>query len=359
MVKVKVLVVDDSIFMRKLLSDIISKDGRLQVVGTAKNGREAIQLTEELKPDVITMDIEMPEMDGLTALRWIMRKFPTPVLMVSSLTEQGAYETIKALQLGAVDFIQKPSGSVSLDLYRVKDELLMKIKAVSKARLSNEPVSLNSKAQEPKNPAVMSKLEKPRPGTKKFRQIFAIGTSTGGPKALETVIKGLPSDFHEPVVVVQHMPPKFTEYLAKRLDGISNVHVVEAQNNQVISGGTVYIAPGDYHMEIRKRGLEYRIKLNNEEPCNGHRPSVDVLFDSVSKLDHLKRHFIIMTGMGGDGAKGMMRAKKSGAASTTIAESEETCIVYGMPKTAVNLGCVDHILPLPKISSKIISLSKT
>ncbi|VEF48643.1 chemotaxis-specific methylesterase [Bacillus freudenreichii] len=358
MLKIKVLVVDDSIFMRKLISDFVSKDDRLQVVGTAKNGLEAIKLTGELKPDVITMDVEMPEMDGLTALRHIMHKFPTPVLMVSSLTEKGAFETIKALQLGAVDFIQKPSGSVSLDLFRVREELLAKIKAVSKARLSKtvEPVS-KEPVQTIARP-VIPRAVKPQTVKKGFEQLFAIGTSTGGPKALETVITGLPDDFNDPVLVVQHMPPKFTEYLAKRLDGISKVNVVEAQNNQVISGGTVYIAPGDYHMEVRQRGTEYRISLTKEPQRNGHRPSVDVLYDSVSKLTRLKRHYIIMTGMGGDGAAGMQKAKEGGTATTTIAESEETCIVYGMPKTAVNLGCVDHVLPLQRISSKIIELSQ-
>lgn len=358
MSKIKVLIVDDSIFMRKLISDFVSKDDRLQVAGTAKNGLEAIKLTEELKPDVITMDVEMPEMDGLTALRHIMHRFPTPVLMVSSLTEKGAYETIKALQLGAVDFIQKPSGSVSLDLFRVKEELLSKIKAVSKARLSKQEDPVHKEAALPKARPIIRKTEKAAAIIKDFKRLFAIGTSTGGPKALETVITGLPPDFKDPVLVVQHMPPKFTEYLAKRLDGISNLHVVEAQNNQVISGGTVYIAPGDYHMEVRQRGTEFRIVLNKEAPCNGHRPSVDVLYESVSRLAGLNRHYIIMTGMGGDGAKAMRKAKESGSAASTIAESEETCIVYGMPKTAVNLGCVDHILPLHRISSKMIELSK-
>ncbi|GIN90006.1 chemotaxis response regulator protein-glutamate methylesterase [Siminovitchia terrae] len=356
--KIKVLIVDDSIFMRKLISDFVSKDDRLEVAGTAKNGLEAIELTEKLKPDVITMDVEMPEMDGLTALKHIMQRFPTPVLMVSSLTEKGAYETIKALQLGAVDFIQKPSGSVSLDLFRVREELILKIKAVAKARLAKIEAPVRRESVQLKTKPVIQKIEKPQRVMTGFKQLFAVGTSTGGPKALETVITGLPAGFKDPLLVVQHMPPKFTEYLAKRLDSISNMNVVEAQNNQVISGGTVYIAPGDYHMGVRQRGNEYRIVLNKEAHCNGHRPSVDVLYDSVSKLTGLKRHYIIMTGMGGDGAAGMKRAKDSGAAVTTVAESEETCIVYGMPKTAVNLGCVDHILPLTRISAKMIELSK-
>ncbi|MBM7716973.1 chemotaxis response regulator protein-glutamate methylesterase [Siminovitchia sp. FSL H7-0308] len=354
MLKIRVLVVDDSMFMRKLISELINQDPLLEVVGIAKNGLEAMELTKELKPDVITMDIEMPKMDGLSALEQIMKNFPTPTLMVSSLTDKGAYETIKALQLGAVDFIQKPSGSISVDMFRVRDELLTKVKAVAKAPLSKDrPKRRFAPAKKIKKDPILH----PGPVNTTFNQIFAIGTSTGGPKALETVITELPPDFHCPVLVVQHMPPKFTHYLAKRLNDISNVTVTEAENNEIIRGGTVYIAPGDYHMEVRQTINGYRIVLNKEPQRNGHRPSVDVLFDSVSKLKKLKRHYIIMTGMGSDGAKGMQKGKEEGAA-TTIAESEKTCVVYGMPKSAVQLGCVDHIMPVDRISAKMVELAK-
>lgn len=354
MLKIKVLVVDDSMFMRKLISDLINQDPMLQVVGTARNGLEAIELTKELKPDVITMDIEMPIMDGLSALEQIMKNSPTPTLMVSSLTDKGAYETIKALQLGAVDFIQKPSGSISVDMFRVREELTTKTKAVAKA-----PLSDNRHVQKRLSIGTVKRDSNVNLGSKNttFNQIFAIGTSTGGPKALETVITALPPDFDYPVLVVQHMPPKFTHYLAKRLNDMSKVNVMEAENNQAIQGGTVYIAPGDYHMEVRQTIHGCRIVLNKQQHRNGHRPSVDVLFDSVAGLKKLKCHYIIMTGMGSDGAKGMLKGKQEGAAST-IAESEKTCIVYGMPKAAVQLGCVDHIIPLQRISSKMVELAR-
>jgi two-component system chemotaxis response regulator CheB len=302
------------------------------------------------------MDVEMPEMDGLAALHHIMKDHPTPVIMVSSLTEKGAYETIKALQLGAVDFIQKPSGSVSFDIFRVRDELIAKVKAAAIVSLKKFETQHSFPAfRDMKKDA--GKIEKNETSFHTFGQMFAIGTSTGGPKALETVITALPADFPDPVLVVQHMPPKFTLYLAQRLNSISSVHVVEAEHNQLIRGGTVYIAPGDYHMEVRQRTDGYRIALTKKEPQNGHRPSVDVLYDSVTQLKRLKRHYILMTGMGSDGAKGMQRAKQEGAAST-IAESEETSIIYGMPKSAVKLGCVDHIIPLHRIPAKMVELSK-
>lgn len=351
MLKIRVLVVDDSMFMRKLLSDLINKDPILQVVGIAKNGLEAIDLTKKLKPDVITMDIEMPEMDGISALGEIMKHFPTPTLMVSSLTDKGAYETIRALQLGAVDFIQKPSGAISVDMFRVREELVAKIKTAAKAPIStfNQPIRHINEKIKKETRSIVPKTT--------FDQIFAIGTSTGGPKALETVITALPADFLDPILVVQHMPPKFTHFLAKRLNDISNVKVTEAENNEIIQGGTVYIAPGDFHMEVRQTINGYRVALNKQPHRNGHRPSVDVLYDSVAKLKKLKRHYIIMTGMGNDGAQGMLRGKQEGAAST-IAESEATCVVYGMPKSAIQLGCVDHVVPLHRISSKMVELSK-
>lgn len=359
MPNIKVLIVDDSIFMRKLISSFIEKETDMIVAGMAKNGLEAVKMAEQLKPDVITLDVEMPEMDGLTALRYIMQKSPVPTLMVSSLTEKGAYETIKALQLGAVDFIQKPSGSVSMDLYRVKGELLDKIRAVAGAKLAKHTPIARTERKPVRSPEPVLQRQAPpvAEGPSTFGQIFVIGTSTGGPKALEKVLTALPADFKDPIVVVQHMPPKFTEHLAKRLDGISNVHVLEAKDQQPLRGGTVYIAPGDFHMEVCRRGSEYRIRLHQEEQRNGHRPSVEVLYDSVTKLPSLRKHYIIMTGMGRDGAEAMKRAKQKGAV-TTIAESEETCIVYGMPKVAISLGCVDHILPLERISAKMVSLSQ-
>lgn len=352
MQKIKVLVVDDSVFMRKLISRLIEEDMALEVIGTARNGLEAIVMVKQLKPDVVTLDIEMPGMSGMEALSIIMEQRPTPIIMLSSLTQDGALATITALQDGAVDFISKPSGSNSFDLFKVKDELVSKIKQAAQIPLRNLTFNniTGSRVDRGEGKITKGRL------TKEFDQILALGTSTGGPKALDTVITALPANFPYPLLVVQHMPPKFTKSLAERLNRLSRVRVVEAKHNDPVLGGTVYIAPGDYHMIAVQTNGELRIQLHQEPQYNGHRPSVDVLFDSISQMKSLKRHFILMTGMGSDGAQGMMSAKHLGAHST-IAESKETCIVYGMPKSAVELGCVDYTVPLQLIASKILQVT--
>ncbi|AOZ94697.1 chemotaxis response regulator protein-glutamate methylesterase [Paenibacillus crassostreae] len=343
--------------MRSLISRLIAEDAALEVIGVARNGMEAIRKVRELKPDVVTMDIEMPEMNGLDALMKIMEQRPTPIIMLSSLTQKGSSATITALQNGAVDFISKPSGSDSFDLFKVKNDLISKIKQAAQIPLKN---LIRSNITIPK--VDLARKGKPQTGlpqigtTRGFDQILALGTSTGGPKALETVITALPASFSYPLLVVQHMPPKFTKSLADRLNRLSEVQVVEAEDNQLVLGGTVYIAPGDYHMTTVQKNKEIRIKLHQGPEVSGHRPSVDVLFDSISQLKNHKRHFIIMTGMGSDGAKGMLSAKEAGAQST-IVESQESCIVYGMPKSAIALGCVDYTIPLHLITSKILKVT--
>ncbi len=358
-IKTKVLVVDDSVFMQKLISRLIEEDASLQVAGVARNGLEAVKMVGELRPDVVTMDVEMPVMNGLDALASIMEEHPTPVLMLSSLTWEGASETMTALEYGAVDFIAKPSGSISTDLFKIKEELLSKIKAVAQTRRS---VLRSLRGKQSPDTAVREALPEPKRDagsgcrTKPSDHIVAVGTSTGGPRALEAVIPGLPAGFPYPVMVVQHMPPKFTQSLAQRLDRLSRVAVVEAEDNQRLSGGTVYIAPGDYHMTVVAHYGEFRVALHRQSPRNGHRPSVDVLFESVSELSGLKRHYILMTGMGSDGAKGMRAAKLAGACST-IAESEETCVIYGMPRAAIEQCGVDYVVPVNRIASKIVEVT--
>ncbi|WP_276352352.1 protein-glutamate methylesterase/protein-glutamine glutaminase [Cohnella caldifontis] len=350
----KVLIVDDSLFMRKLIARLIEEDPQLRVVGAARNGEEAVRMAGELLPDVITMDVEMPVMNGLEALARIMKERPVPVVMLSSLTQEGAKETIEALQLGAVDFIAKPSGSTSADLYKIKDEMRQKIKAAAAAPSSAlRPIRREPYAAPP--PPRMAVLNRSVPAS--VRQLIAIGTSTGGPRALDAVIGELPAGFPYPVLVVQHMPPKFTRSLADRLDSLSKLRVVEAEDGQPLRGGTVYIAPGDFHMTVAENGGEYRIQLNREPQRNGHRPSVDVLFESVARLSGVKRHYVLMTGMGADGAKGMLLAKESGA-GTTIAEAKESCVVFGMPKAAIELGCVDHVVPLAQIPGKLLEFTQ-
>lgn len=355
----KVLVVDDSAFMRKIISDLIKEDPLFEVIGVAKNGREAIIMTKELRPDVITMDVAMPIMNGIEALQAIMREHPIPVIMLSSMTGVGTQETIQALELGAVDFVRKPSGSISLDLHIIKDHILDKLKIAVHAKVSFlQPVKVIPIVPQKKVHAPTIEKSNSDNMSNSFQHVVAIGTSTGGPRALQVVLSGLPPNFPAPVLIVQHMPPNFTKSLSIRLDTYCELHVVEAEDGMKVQAGTVYIAPGGLHMSmIRLNNNHFVIKLSKEEPRSGHRPSVDVLFESLIPLKELKRHIIIMTGMGSDGAKTMKKLKITGA-STTIAESEETCIVFGMPRAAIELGGVDYILNQHEISNKLVELIK-
>lgn len=347
---IKVLVVDDSLFMRNLIVRLIKEDDSIEVIGTARNGVEGVQMVKDLRPDVVTMDVEMPEMNGMKALECIMDELPTRVIMLSAFTQEGAEITISALQSGAVDFISKPFLTEMSDVGEVKKELVSKIKSAARTSLSTLIAARNRL-----NPVVHQPVISKKSGPKDFKEIVAVGTSTGGPKALQTFLSGLPAQFPSPVFVVQHMPPKFTLSLAQRLNQLCQISVVEAYNNQLVRGGTVYIAPGGYHMNVVKKQGGYRIALHQESQVNGHRPSVDVLFHSVSKLVDVKRHFVLMTGMGSDGARGMAHAKRHGATST-IAECEETCVVFGMPRAAIRLNCVDHVLPVTAIAAKLKQL---
>lgn len=483
----RIMVVDDSAFMRKIVSDLIEQDPAFQVIGTARNGREAIEQIALLSPDLVTMDVEMPEMNGLDALRIIMERQPLPVIMLSGINEQGMRETIMALELGAFDFIRKPSASTSThDIVQVRRELheqirtamLMKErKAVRESALQNKveqparPVtndqsklagtdlrktpskpkqerrtasqgtnqgevaptrdqaaklgrakqdSLNRKSIDFANmepPSATPKIERAKtggadqrrsssiqqdkgaiklPSQKKsaaasnkpsrdelgthataqqqqgkmnegrpgndpaktdFTDIVAIGTSTGGPKALKAVLEKIPRNFPAPIVIVQHMPPNFTKSLAQRLNSLSALHVVEAEEGMKLLPGTAYIAPGGFHMNVVS-GLDgYKLTLSSQEPRNGHRPSVEVLYESLLPFKTLKRHLVLLTGMGSDGAKAMKKLYEAGAAST-IAESEETCVVYGMPRSAIELHCVSHVLPLQEIGPKLVQVVK-
>jgi len=344
----QVLVVDDSIFMRKLITDLISENSLYNVIATAKNGKEAIEKTKEFKPDVITMDVEMPEMDGLQALKIIMKEIPTPVIMLSNLTKAGANETIQALEWGAVDFVKKPSGSISLDMHKIKQLLYDKLEIAVNSRVKYHTDSVSQIERKP------TPIKKATALHKGFNQIVALGTSTGGPRALQQVISNIPEAFPAPIVIVQHMPPNFTKSLAQRLDAISKIRVVEAENGMPLEASTAYIAPGGYHMTIYKDSQKnFCLRTSKEDPRSGHRPSVDIMFESLLSFTELKKYVVLMTGMGSDGAKGMQALKKAGAIST-IAESEETCIVYGMPRAAVELLCVDHLLPQQKIAEQLV-----
>ncbi|OBZ18365.1 chemotaxis response regulator protein-glutamate methylesterase [Bacillus sp. FJAT-27264] len=464
----KVLVVDDSAFMRKIISDLIENDANFQVTATAANGREAIEKVNDLRPDLVTMDVEMPEMNGLEALKIIMAERPLPVIMLSGINEEGMKETILALEWGAFDFIRKPSISSSQDIIAVGESLREQMKEAMLARHQRQvretaikaievkpvetiaplgqtsqpsiqalrknlelpakksglPASKPAEADRAIKPAEVTRTAKPiqkkaapeskttkkpilplptspKPASEKFMsrlnteresthilrsqteaiaepvvvtgapntdrrsspvkglsKIVAVGCSTGGPRALKALLENIPADFPAPIVIVQHMPPNFTKSLAQRLNTFSPLEVAEAEPGMVLRQGAAYIAPGGYHMKVvLSAGGQYTLSLTKEEARNGHRPSVDTLFESLLPLTSLERHAVLMTGMGSDGAR-MMKALYESGVCSTFAESEETCVVYGMPRSAVELQCVRHILPLQEIAPRLVQAVK-
>ncbi|SPY17384.1 protein-glutamate methylesterase [Paenibacillus polymyxa] len=510
----RVLVVDDSAFMRKIITDLIVRDESFNIVGTAANGREAVEKVKELQPDLVTMDVEMPEMNGLEALPLIMAAHPLPVIMLSGINEQGMKETIMALEAGAFDFIRKPSIAHAQDIEQVSKALLEQMhtamqavrsrlerkeanerkaameqakktpmekppgqaaaekRAGSQASADKPPVvplapppaasaqpkkdagksvptaakqetkkqlsgtsatggRIDKSAVQPRKPVQAPHVQKkedlsmstgitsgqlkssdPAAGksiqgkdkaglvkpesrktvtssassapaaatppvtaptapaapqglslkkgvhTSSFRKLVAVGCSTGGPRALKTLLERIPGDFPAPIVIVQHMPPNFTRSLAQRLNTLSPLRVVEAEQGMTLETGTAYIAPGGYQLRIVPgAGGKYTVSLKMEEARNGHRPSVDTMFESLLSLTALERHLVLLTGMGSDGAKMMKKLYDAGVQST-FAENEETCVVYGMPRSAVELKCVRHLLPMQEIAPKLVQVVK-
>ncbi|MFK2825015.1 chemotaxis response regulator protein-glutamate methylesterase [Bacillus sp. B190/17] len=359
----KVVVVDDSAFMRKLITEFLSSHPELEVVATARNGKDAIGKIKKFKPAVITMDVEMPEMDGLDALSYIMEHMPTPIVMLSSLTGAGAETTLQAMEKGAVDFIEKPSGTISLDLHKVKDELIGKVLAASKANLrsvlpSVHPASCTAEArvnQQQQHPEIKVPAFGKGKKKKNDKSIVVIGTSTGGPRALQQVLTKLPQDTSAPILVVQHMPAGFTKSLAQRLDSISAIHVKEAEDGEILQKGTAYICPGNYHLKVKKAGETLIAHLDQSPPVNGHRPAVDVMFKSVSQLTDVDKVAVIMTGMGSDGTNGLIKLKETKTESVqAIAESEESCVVFGMPRAAIATRLVDCTVSVERIAENIL-----
>lgn len=371
-VLIRVLVVDDSAFMRKVLSDLFKSESDFEVVDVARNGVEAIEKVVQHSPEVVTLDIEMPVLDGLSALEKIMAVKPTPVIMVSSLTKAGADATIRALSLGAVDFVAKSAGPIS----RIDDiakDLLQKcreVKGVSPKRLQPKetppftgvkPKPAAPVAVPPVTPATLPKVPTAAPASAAdfpllSDWIVAIGTSTGGPRALQEVLPRLPGNLPCPAIVVQHMPPGFTKSLADRLNSLCALTVKEAEDNDRLVAGTVFVAPGDFHLTIRKEGGGAFIKLNKEPAIGGLRPAVDPMMVSVAETYGAKTVGVILTGMGHDGAKGMQAIKR--LRGLTIAEDQSTSVVFGMPKAAIEAGVVDTVLPLPQIADGIVQCLK-
>jgi two-component system, chemotaxis family, protein-glutamate methylesterase/glutaminase len=339
---VRVMVVDDSAFMRFSISQHLNENPGLQIVGTANDGREALRLIPQLQPDVITLDVEMPHMDGLSTLRQIMKSYPRPVIMFSSLTREGTAETIQALMLGAVDFVAKPDNR--LDIRQVMDEMAAKILSTAKARV--RPVALGQAAAPISQPAQNS--EKPVSVYQKTTPIIFIGSSTGGPSALNEIIPALPFNLPSPVVVVQHMPAGFTRSLSERLNAISPLKVKEAEPGDRLMVGQVLIAPGGFHMTLDETE---RIALNQKPTVHGVRPAVDVTLTSLIQRFGKSVIAVILTGMGSDGTNAASLLHSEGG--YVIAEHESTCVVWGMPRSVVEAGAANAILPRPQIARAI------
>lgn len=338
---VRVLIVDDSAVIRKVLTDVLSRDSGIRVIGAASDPIFAMRRMSGEWPDVIVLDIEMPRMDGLTFLRKLMKEHPTPVVICSTLTEKGATTTMQALSAGAVEVIPKPrigvAGLVDEEVYG----LIGVIKSAARVRLDRVGVPAEL---EP----IPSRIERPVAGS--AERVVAIGTSTGGTQALEAVLTRLPPT-SPGIVIVQHMPEKFTAAFAARLDGLSAIRVREAQDGDTVLAGTALVAPGGRHMQVERRGARYVVSVKGGPLVNRHRPSVDVLFRSVARAAGPNALGIIMTGMGDDGAEAIGVMHRAGA--RTVAQDEQTCVVYGMPKEAIKRGHIDEVLPLGRIAEVI------
>jgi two-component system chemotaxis response regulator CheB len=358
---IKLLIVDDSALVRKLLSEMLSKDRDIEIVGTATDPYAARERIKQLNPDVITLDVEMPRMDGITFLENLMRLRPMPVVMVSSLTQKGADVTLRALELGAVDFVTKPKVDVAGSLADYAEELIAKIKMAAGARVN----AISSSA--PKTPVLSSLQTEKRhsadavlpasSGKRVLRttdRIIAIGASTGGTEAIREVLEALPPDAPA-VVISQHIPAAFSKPFAERMNRCSAMSVCEAADGQYILPGHVYIAPGDQHLLVERDGARYRCRLSNGPHVNRHRPSVDVMFRSMAQNVGPNAVGVILTGMGDDGARGLKEMLDAGA--QTIAQDEPTSVVWGMPGAAVKLGGAQHVLPLHRIAAEMLHLT--
>jgi two-component system chemotaxis response regulator CheB len=337
--KTKVLIVDDSAVMREILSQILSRDHDLEVVGAASDPYIARDKILRLHPDVITLDVEMPRMDGLPVLEKLMRAHPIPVVMVSSLTQRGCDTTWKALELGATDFVTKPKLDVQNGTLHLAEEIIEKVKAAARAKVR------------PAQRFPSAPLTIPAAPLRSVHKIIAIGASTGGTEAIREVLAHLPPEAPG-IVMVQHMPEKFTTSFAQRLDSQSRLHVSEARDGDRVLPGHALLAPGNFHMEIVRNGAEYRVRVFSADPVNRHRPSVDVLFSSCARELGRKAVGVLLTGMGADGARELTAMRRAGA--HTIAQDEESCIVFGMPKEAIAMGGAAEVLPLDRIHAGIL-----
>lgn len=339
---IKVLVIDDSALVRKVLTDELNRQPDIQVVGSAIDPYAAREKIMTLNPDVLTLDLEMPRMDGLSFLAMLMKHYPMPVVVVSSLTPKNSENALRALRLGAVDVICKPGSAYSTQ--NVSRDIIKAIRAASHARFDHFEAEQEERV-------VVSKPKIKKGLAQTTNKLIAIGASTGGTKAIEMVIKDLPLSIPG-IVIVQHMPPVFTKSFADRLNEICTIDVVEARDGDLVQSGKALLAPGNYHMQLVRSGAKYYVRVKQGPPVNHHRPSVDVLFNSVAKSAGVNATGVILTGMGADGAAGMLEMKSAGA--FTIAQDEATSVVYGMPKEAHRMGGASKVLPLNMISDAIL-----
>lgn len=340
MQKIRVLIVDDSALVRQVLTDLLSADPGIEVVGSAADPYLARDKIKTLSPDVLTLDVEMPRMDGLTFLSNLMRLRPMPVVMVSSLTERGAEVTLKALELGAVDFVTKPRLGLTEGLQEYAEDLVAKVHQAAVARVS-------ARADGPAQAGPVIRMNSLRTTD----QVIAIGASTGGTEAIRAVLQVLPPDC-PPVVIAQHIPAAFSASFAERLDQHSALVVCQSRGNERLMAGHAYVAPGDRHLQVMRSGAHFLTRLDDGPPVNRHKPSVDVLFDSVAIACGRNAVAAILTGMGEDGARGLLAMREAGA--TTLAQDEATSVVWGMPGSAVRLGAADRVLPLAEVPAALV-----
>ncbi|MEM4989903.1 chemotaxis response regulator protein-glutamate methylesterase [Collimonas sp. H4R21] len=343
--KIKVLCVDDSALIRSLMTEIINSQPDMTVVATAPDPLVARDLIKQLNPDVLTLDVEMPRMDGLDFLEKLMRLRPMPVLMVSSLTERGSEITLRALELGAVDFVTKPRLGIREGLLEYTDLIADKIRAAARARLQSARRPAADAAAAGQAPLLRSPLLS-------TEKLIIIGASTGGTEAIREVLQPLPPDCPG-IMIAQHMPPGFTRSFAQRLDGLCRITVKEAEHGERVLPGHAYIAPGGFHLSLARSGANYVAHLDQEDPVNRHRPSIDVLFDSVAQHAGKNAIGVILTGMGRDGAAGLLRLRQAGA--YTLAQDEASCVVFGMPREAIAMGAANEVAGIAEMSARLMA----
>ncbi len=349
MEKIRLLIVDDSALIRKMLTEIFSSSPDIEVVGTAADPILARDKIKKLDPDVLTLDVEMPRMDGLTFLRNLMRLRPMPVVMISTLTEQGAAVTLEALEIGAVDFVAKPKMDVTESLNHYAADIINKVKSAARANVrARDARAVEKKTRSPSSSSV------PKVHFKTTDKIIALGASTGGTEAIKDVVADLP-DNTPPIVISQHLPAAFSESFAKHVNQAGAMTACLAKEGQQILPGNIYIAPGDKHLLVVRDGARYICKLDDGEPVNRHKPAVDVMFNSVAQNVGANAVCVLLTGMGADGAKGMKAMHEAGA--KTIIQDEASSVVWGMPGEAYKLGCTDYVQPLDQVAKQIITLA--